>query len=317
MRSTSIIVLVAAIILGLLAVAGVQGMLAAQNAQKASNVAMTTVVIARKPLEFGSELTADALQEREWPADALPEGSFAKVEEVVGAERRVALRSIAVGEPVLKDKVSGFGGRAALSQVIEEGYRAVAVRITDVSGAGGFILPADRVDVLLTISPTSEKLDTMTTILLENVRVLAIDQEADESTGGAIVAKAATVEVKPEDAQRIALASTIGTLSLSLRNTLAVAEAEEAQATRAIRYKDLGPAAPELAKGAPRPAPVADPNATMNVIRGVESSRASVPREGARAQASLGAATAGMRGGAAEGTAAMSSALKIAAPTGE
>jgi pilus assembly protein CpaB len=316
MRNTSIIVLVAAIILGLLAVAGVQGVLSARGGD-AAKVSMTTVVVARKPLEFGNELAADALEEKQWPAEAVPEGSFTKIEEVVGTERRVALRSIAVGEPVLKEKVSGFGGRAALSQVIAEGYRAVAVRVTDVSGAGGFILPGDRVDVLSTISPTNEKLDTITNILLEDVRVLAIDQEADESTGGAIVAKAATIEVKPEDAQKIALASTIGTLSLSLRNTLALADAanDKAPANRPIRYKDLGPAIDEAKKPVVRSAPV-DPNATMNVIRGVEPTRASVPREG-RAQASIGGSASGLHAGTSEGAAQIASTLKIVAPAGE
>lgn len=308
MRNMSIVILVAAIILGLLAVAGVQGVLSGRSSGEAAKVAMTTVVIARKPLEFGTELTPEALEEKEWPAEAVPEGSFIKIDEVVGAERRVALRSIAVGEPVLKDKVSGFGGRAALSQVIEEGYRAVAVRITDVSGAGGFILPGDKVDVLLTISASGDRLDTVTNILLQNTRVLAIDQEADESTGGAIVAKAATIEVLPEDAQRIALASTVGTLSLSLRNT--TGEEVVVAANKTIRFKDLGPAMTEEQKVIVRATP--NPNATMNVIRGIESSRASVPREGA-----LSSSTAGVRSDAARGAGAMSSALKLTAPSGE
>lgn len=317
MRSTSIIILVAAVILGLLAVVGVRGVMNARSGGTTAKIAMTTVVVARKPLEFGNELSAEALQEREWPADAVPEGSFAKIDEVVGAERRVALRSIAVGEPVLKEKVSGFGGRAALSQVIAEGYRAVAVRITDVSGAGGFILPGDRVDVLLTISPTNEKLDTVTNILLENVRVLAIDQEADESTGGAIVAKAATVEVMPEDAQKIALASTIGTLSLSLRNTLAAADADlKPEVSKTIRYKDLGPALSDEKKQIVRAAPV-DPFATMTVVRGVESSRTSVPRESGRASASLGASASALPRAAANSAADVSTALKIGAPSGD
>ena len=318
MRSTSILVLVAAVILGLVAVAGVQAFI---NSQKGtgSGVSMTTVVVARKALEFGNELSADALEEKQWPTSAAPEGAFAKIDEVLGADRRVALRSIAVGEPVLKEKVSGFGGRAALSQVIAEGYRAVAVRVTDVSGAGGFILPGDRVDVLTTISPTNEKLDTITNILLENVRVLAIDQEADESTGGAIVAKAATIEVMPEDAQKIALASTIGTLSLSLRNMLALAD--DAQTAplkyKPIRYKDLGPAIDEAKKpAAVRAAPVSS-NATMNVTRGVESTKSSVPRESGRAQASIRASASSLHANTTESAAEMASTLKIAAPSGE
>lgn len=315
MRSTSIIILVAAIVLGLFAVIGVRGvMMARGGGASGPKVAMTTVVIARKPLEFGNELSVESLQEKEWPADAVPEGSFTKIDEVVGAERRVALRSIAVGEPVLKEKVSGFGGRAALSQVIAEGYRAVAVRISDVSGAGGFILPGDKVDVLLTYAPTGGQTDMVTNILLQNTRVLAIDQEADESTGGAIVAKAATIEVKPEDAQRIALASTVGTLSLSLRNIGAADTDETTEPNRTIRVKDLGPAQTEEQKAVVRA--TASPYATMNVIRGVEPSKASVIRDGGRTS-SLGAATSATSRQAASSTAAVSSTLKIAAPTGD
>jgi len=311
-------VLAAAIVLGLLAVVGVRGMLGARSAASAP-VAMSTVVVARKALEFGTELSADALQEKEWPASAKPEGSFTKIDEVIGGDRRVALRSIAVGEPILKDRVSGFGGRAALSQVIEQGYRAVAVRITDVSGAGGFILPGDRVDVLLTVSPTNDKLDTITDILLENIRVLAIDQVADESTGGAIVAKAATLEVSPEHTQKIALASAVGTLSLSLRNTVQAAiDGEEAAPPRTIRFKDLGPAKPEAAT-APAPvrraAPV-DPNATMTVVRGVEQSRASVPREGGSRRSATGAPAA-LAGANAAPAAVGADRAKITAPAGE
>lgn len=315
MRNTSLIILVAAVLLGLFAMLGVRGVML--NRDAGAKVAMTTVVVARKPLEFGNELTAEALQERQWPADAVPDGSFTKINEVVGAERRVALRSIAVGEPVLKEKVSGFGGRAALSQVIAEGYRAVAVRISDVSGAGGFILPGDKVDILLTLSTTNDRLDTATNILLQNVRVLAIDQEADESTGGAIVAKAATIEVLPEDAQRIALATTIGTLSLSLRNT--TGEEAEARPNKTIRVKDLGPAMTEEQKTVVRA--TASPYATMNVIRGVEPTRASVPREGSGRQSSLGSSigsgTAAMRQDAASSASSMSNAVKFTAPAGE
>lgn len=317
MRSTSIVVLVAAVIFGLVAVAGVRGVLNARNASPDAGMALSTVVVASKPMEFGTELTATALTTVKWPVEARPEGAFSTVEEVVGGDRRVALRSIAEGEPVLKDKISGFGGRASLSQVIEEGHRAIAVRITDVSGAGGFILPADRVDVVMTISPTNDRLDTVSTILLENIRVLAIDQEADDSKGGAIVAKAATLEVTPEEAQKIALASTIGALSLSLRNTVTT-EDNAAAASKPIRYKDLGPAPPERKAAAPRPAAPA-PYAVMKVTRGVESTSASVPRETAatRPSSSLGPAGAAMTTSAADAVGTVATSLKLGAPAGD
>lgn len=316
MRNTSLIVLAAAIVLGIIAVFGVQALMNARSGGAGASVELTTIVVARKALEFGDELSADTLEAKQWPATALPEGAFTSVEEVIGSERRVALRSIAVGEPVLKDKVSGFGGRASLSQVIEPGFRAVAVRVSDVSGAGGFILPGDRVDVVNTVSPTNEKVDTVTNILLPDVRVLAIDQEADESKGGAIVAKAATLEVTAEGAQKIALASTIGTLSLALRTmTNATDPAVEEKPTKVIRYKDLGVTPQDEKKeSAARTGPARSPYATMNVTRGVEQSRASVPIEGSRRQSSIGAAASGMRNATAAGAGRVATTVEAVTP---
>ena len=285
MRVTSLAGLVVAVLFGIGAVAGVSALLSNNAASEVgARVDVVDVVVAAKPLEFGTDLTPNALKTVKWPANALPEGSFQTIEDVIGSDRRVALRAIAVEEPVLKEKISGFGGRASLSQIIDEGYRAVAVRVTDVSGAGGFVLPGDRVDVVSTISPTSNRLDTVTNILLENIRVLAIDQEADESTSGAVVAKAATLEVLPEDAQKLALASNIGTLSLSLRNTLFETETARAR-NKPITYKDLGPdtPSPEPVAAVRRSVPTSH---VMTVTRGVDATRETVPRERATANRS-------------------------------
>ena len=294
MRLTSIIVLALAICLGVVGVMGVRTLL--QNNRDAAmraaapEVAATTVVVARTPLEFGTELQPDLLKEIPWASTEIPEGAFTKVNEIVAGERRVALRSIAPGELVLKDRVSGFGGRATLSQIIQPGMRAVTLRVNDVSGAGGFVLPGDRVDVLSTIQPTNQRIDTITNILLEDVRVLAIDQMADENQEGAVVAKATTLEVDAEEAQKIALASTIGTLTLSLRNigseTDEGTEMAEAGAPRTIGFDDLGPqvqAAPvqrrRVARSRPAPAPRPSPFTTMRVVRGTESSNATVLKD--------------------------------------
>lgn len=294
MRLTSIIVLALAVCLGIVGVLGVRTLLqnnrdAAMRAE-APAVAATTVVVARTPLEFGTELQADLLKEIQWASTEIPEGAFTKVNEVVAGERRVALRSIAPGELVLKDRVSGFGGRATLSQIIQPGMRAVTLRVNDVSGAGGFVLPGDRVDVLSTIQPTKNRIDTVTNILLQDVRVLAIDQMADENQEGAVVAKAATLEVDAEEAQKIALASTIGTLSLSLRNIASEidpeAEAVATKAARTIGYSDLGPevqARPvqkrRVVRARTAPAPQPSPFTTMRVVRGTESSSATVLKD--------------------------------------
>src|SRR5689334_1921986 len=111
MKIASFIVLGVAVVLGAVAVGGVNMLLSRNNSQKAAAPALT-IVVARQPLEFGTELQADLLREIPWNAQELPEGSFSKIKEIVGGERRVALRSIAPGELLLKDRISGFGGRA-------------------------------------------------------------------------------------------------------------------------------------------------------------------------------------------------------------
>jgi pilus assembly protein CpaB len=278
MKIASFIVLGVAVTLGAVAVGGVNFLLTRTGAQTKNEAPALTVVVARQPLEFGTELQPDLLREIPWGAQELPEGSFSKIKEIIGGERRVALRSIAPGELLLKDRISGFGGRATLSQIIAPGMRAVSLRINDVSGTGGFVLPGDRVDVLSTIQPSDDRIDTVSDILLRNVRVLAIDQTADDSQQGAVVAKAATLEVSSVDAQKIALASTIGSLSLSLRDMAASDEDKLTSLempTRTIRYNDLGPKrpvapAPVVRAGKPAPAPPQTP--TMRVTRGATSS---------------------------------------------
>jgi pilus assembly protein CpaB len=282
MKFASIAVLGVAAVLGAVAVGGVNYLLQANTASAAAEPKALTIVVARQPLEFGTELQADLLREIPWRAPELPEGAFTSVSEIIGGERRVALRSIAPGELVLKDRISGFGGRATLSQIIAPGMRAVALRINDVSGTGGFVLPGDRVDVLSTIQPTDDRIDTVSDVLLRDVRVLAIDQTADDSQQGAVVAKAATLEVSSEDAQKIALASTIGSLSLSLR-TLG---GDETSATadgpaRTIRYTDLGPNRPAArpVQKTSKPAAAPAPSPTMRVMRGATSSVVPVQKD--------------------------------------
>jgi pilus assembly protein CpaB len=141
------------------------------------------------------------------------------------------LSPIEANEPVLSWKVTGPGERATLSAVVDDGMRAMSVRINDVLGVAGFVLPGDRVDILLTRK-------SFTDILLQNVKVLAIDQIADERVEKPSLAKTATLEVNTIDAQKLTLAQTVGSLSLALR----AAGSVEAAAPRRITMSDLGPA---------------------------------------------------------------------------
>lgn len=194
-------------------------------------VEFKTIVVAKAPLRFGMEVADDQLTEIPWPNDALPEGAFAKVNEVLAKGSRVVLSPIEQNEPVLIAKLSGPGGRATLSNLLTPGMRAVTIRVDEIAGVGGFITPGDRVDVVLTrdagsveevsnVAANASGSTITTETVLENVKVLTVDQGADERDTGPKVASSVTVEVSTEGANRVALARSIGTLSLSLRSAI-------------------------------------------------------------------------------------------------
>lgn len=181
--------------------------------------AVQDVVVADVDIEFGDVIRADMLSIRSWPSNALPSGVFASSEEILGDDDtspRRAKRAIAAGDLVLNDRISDFGEQVTITQRIDIGMRAVAIRVNDVTGVAGFVAPSDRVDVTLTRT-ADQTLSTST--ILQNVQVLGIDQASDgASSSKPSVVKTVTVQVKPRDAQKLALAQQAGTLSLSLRH---------------------------------------------------------------------------------------------------
>src|SRR5262249_9224199 len=138
-----------------------------------------TIVVASKPLRFGMEVTQAQLKEIGWPDAALPAGSFAKIADVLTG-KRIALSAIEPNEPVLSNKITSPGQRAPLSAMLRDGLKAVTIRVNDVDGVGGFVLPGDRVEVSLTRQ--IDKTNATSEVVLQNVRVLAVDQIADERT---------------------------------------------------------------------------------------------------------------------------------------
>jgi len=228
-----------AVVFGLLAVFIAQVWLNNQaslraKVEPAKAIASQTVVVAKQPLRFGTELTAAMLQEVPWPSDALPNGAFAKIHDIMAGGRRVVLAAIETNEPVLSLKITGPGQRATLSALVKPGMKAVTIRVNDVEGVGGFVLPGDHVDVVLTRQ--IDKGSATTQVVLQNTRVLAVDQTADERAQKAAVAKSVTLEVDTVDAQKLWLASSVGSLSLLLRKAGETAEAQ----TRKITLNDLG-----------------------------------------------------------------------------
>ncbi len=211
----------------------------------------TKVIVASTQLHFGNKVRREHLRVVDWPTAAVPEGSFKSIDEILGKEEvdektgvkkkakdRTALRTIEVNEPILKTKITGFGGRASLSTLIAPGMRATTIRVNDVSGVAGFVLPGDRVDVLLTRDPTSGKRrgnNLQTDVFLQNMKVLAIAQDANQDRNKAAVVKAVTLEVTPTQAQKLTLAQKLGSLSLALRHINTV----NAEAPQSIKARDL------------------------------------------------------------------------------
>ncbi len=159
MNIRTIATLVIAIVLGLIAVLLVRNFLGTarnNSAQQVAAIATVPVVVAAAPVARGLSLEPQLLKIVQYPADAVPAGAYKTVAELTtsppGAPqgKRLALRSLALNEPVLATKISVPGGKLNLSGVLAEGMRAVTIRTNDVAGVGGFVLPGDRVDILLT-----------------------------------------------------------------------------------------------------------------------------------------------------------------------
>lgn len=256
---------------------------------------VTTVVVARTALSFGAIVREEQLRVIEWPSANIPKGAFRNIGKLVRkGDPRVVLSRIEANEPILGSKVSGFGGRASLSTVIADGMRASTIRVNDVNGVAGFVLPGDRVDILLTRDEQGQRRRRMTTslftdVLLQNVKVLAIDQQSDEKKDKPSVAKAVTLEVSAIQSQKLVLAQTVGSLSLALRNI----KNGKSLPAKTIRVRDLRVG--EANDIAPAPAKKSirkfvktktivrrDPNSLVKVTRGLKSSEYKVLKERTR-----------------------------------
>jgi pilus assembly protein CpaB len=124
---------------------------------------------------------------------------------------------MAINEPILATKLAGEGLGPSIAYLLPDGMRAAAVRVNDVSGVAGFVQPMDTVDVLITRSMPGQNAVQVTDVLLQAVKVIAIDQNAQGADGKPVLARTATLEVNPIDAQKLALAQNVGSLSLVLR----------------------------------------------------------------------------------------------------
>ena len=185
-------------------------------ASPAPEVKFGTIVVAAKPLRFGMELEPAALREIPWPQGQTPKGTYAKIADLFAEKgKRVVVAGMDDNEPILASKITGPGQRANLAAILDEGMKAVSVRVDDIVGVAGFVLPGDRVDVMLTRQ--REKGEAYNDIILQNLKILAIDQLVDERSTNPKVSRTVTLEVETQQAQRLVVAGNVGALTLILR----------------------------------------------------------------------------------------------------
>lgn len=176
---------------------------------------MVDVVVARAEIAYGEAVEPALLTTQPWPETAIIPGVYTSLDSFLNGEPRRALGRIFPGEPIMVAKLSSPGERVTIVQRLTSGYRAVAISVGADTAVGGFVAPGDRVDILMTHGG-GNKLRAVT--VLQNVRVVGIDQTSEEQQGAPKVVRTITVEVLPDDGQRLALAQKAGQLSLSLRD---------------------------------------------------------------------------------------------------
>lgn len=243
-------------------------------------------LVAARAIPAGTMLTRDHVKVVEWPAASMMEGSLGDPRAVVD---RGAIVGIAANEPITEGKLAAVGAGAGLPPTIPPGMRAMSVRVNEVIGVAGFVVPGTRVDVLVTFEGRSNNADSVTRVVVSNAQVLTagtrFDQERSTREGTPIPTSVVTLLVTPEDAERVALASSEGRLTLTLRNPLDNAPTESA-GTRTGGL--LGTAAPPpvvVPRAVSRPAPVAvapvvaPPPYTVEAIRGAKRTTEPVTNE--------------------------------------
>jgi pilus assembly protein CpaB len=237
------------------------------------------MVVATQPLEAGVVLTNAHVRLQPWPATAAVDGGFESIADVVG---RGLMAPVVPNEVIIAGKLAPRDGGAGLPPSIPQGMRGMAVRVNDVIGVAGFAMPGTRVDVVVTVRSERE---SVSRVVLSNVRVLAVGTRADAGAAGGAAASNAmsvvTLLVTPEDAERLALAQSQGSIVLALRNPLDTAPVD----TRGVRTAGLfAEAAPPAATApartsAPRPRPQAPPpppppaDYAIETIKGAERSK--------------------------------------------
>ncbi|MDQ5845176.1 MAG: Flp pilus assembly protein CpaB [Acidobacteriota bacterium] len=214
-----IIALLAAVAFGLIAAVSVSRYLASAQAYTKN---LSNVVVAKVEIPVGSRIIAEHLTVAQFPRSVAPEGAFQKIDDKLLG--RVAITRIAAREPLTEARLAPVGSAGGLSSVIPDGYRAMTVRVDDIVGVSGFIMPGTLVDVVVVITPAkaSGQDEMISKIVLQNIKVLASGQNIDKPKNEKETerVRAVTLQVTPEQAEKLALASSEGKLQLVMRNSV-------------------------------------------------------------------------------------------------
>ena len=275
MRTTRTwVMLGVAVLAGLLAV-----LLASRWLNEKSGAGVAKVAVAATDISLGQRLTPELVQMVDWPARSMPPGAIKTVAELDG---RVLKTNLARGEPVLEAKLAPQGTKGGLSAVIGEGKRAITVRVNDVIGVAGFALPGNYVDIIVNTQRDSGDAQSrdknISKIVLERILVLAVAQEVSRDETKPKVVNAVTLEVTPDQAEKIDLARSVGTLSLVLRNQVDPLAAETAGATKSSLLDGV-----EVVKVAEAPKPAAQPVRPISKLR--RPAKAATPPQAETAKA--------------------------------
>lgn len=216
-RSKSFLLILFAVVLGLgAAVLAQRWVQANTRTAEATPEDGMTVVVAARDIEFGNRLVEADVRTVAWPADSLPDGAYHDTADVVG---RASISQIAAGEPILARRIANADANALLSTRIGDRKRAITVRVDDVVGVAGFLLPGSRVDVLASRRKDNSGYRYETRTVLQDLRVLAVDQTANpEDKDKPLVVRAVTLEVAPEEAEKLVTSTREGSVQLTLRN---------------------------------------------------------------------------------------------------
>lgn len=245
-----------------------------QKAPTTKTVTLPTrpVLVAATDLDIGATLRREDIRAIDWPANAVPSTAISDPDEVIG---RGLIMPIIQNEPILPMKLASKEAGGGLPPAIPTGFRALSVRVNEVIGVAGYVLPGTRVDVVATVSPTDQHQDMTSKVILTNVQVLAAGTkiERDVQNNKPMPVTVVTLLVDPEQSERLTLAASEGKIQLALRNPLDKTTPQTRGIRPAALIGDVGLAKPKVtrtaaAKPTPPPAAPAPDLPTVEIIRG-------------------------------------------------